>query len=381
MTIDERLASTNFPLPAIRQVNQAKHPTAIGLGLGELRNFKADNQIIDALAKSLFTDGVFYSANAGLPQLRQAIAGACKIADGYNYCADNVVVTIGVQNALYATLQALKTMGAQRVLIPQIYFGIYKNIPQQLGYNVLTYKLTSNYGVDINELEQLLEPNDIVIINSPSNPTGRVFSFNEQAALASVFNKKLTNGYVISDEIYSKLVYDGIYCGTFSAFFNRTIVIDGVSKSGAAAGLRVGWAVTSNAKLASAIAWVNALIISCPPTANQYAALPVVEGKTCNTIDNYNKTLLQNRNIATKILDNNDIEYVKPTGSFYLFANVSKYTGTHTKNFCINTAKKNDGVVVIPGEAFNAPGFVRISLATNSTEQGVTRLVNFLKAN
>jgi len=376
MTIDERLATTKFSLPEIREVNQALHSTGISLGLGELKTFDPDKKIIEALTASLNGEGVNYCANAGLKELREAVAEAQKKEDGFNYGIDNVVITIGVQNAIYSTIKTLSRLGAKRVLIPEINFGIYRKIPAEFGLEVKTYKLTEDYAVDTEYLKDEIRSDDVIIINSPANPTGRLFTTDEQKDIAEVLNAKLTDGYVISDEIYGKLVYDGKPAQTFSGFFERTIVVNGISKSGAVAGLRVGWVITRNTTLTKAIVSSNASVISAPPTANQYAAIPVVTGETAETINGYNRYLKNNRDIVMKVLDDNSIPYVKPAGSFYLFANLSEIIEGDIKEFCIKTAKQENGVVVIPGAAFGSPGNIRISLATNMIEEGMKRLTD-----
>ncbi len=298
--------------------------------------------------------------------------------DGYSYTLDNIIVTIGVQNAIYATVKTLSKLGANRVLIPEINFGIYKKIPNEFNLEVVTYKLTDDYGIDLSALNVQIDDDDIFILNTPANPTGRVLTSIEQKELAKVLEKKLTKGYVISDEIYPKLIYDGEPAVSFSAFYDRTIVVNGISKSGAVAGLRVGWVITRNQQLAKAIVSNNATVISAPPTANQYAAIPVVRGETQNTIDKYNLTLKMNRDIVMSILKQHSISFIKPTGSFYLFAEMKPFVGNDSKDFCINTAKKRDGVVVIPGVAFGAPSKIRISLATNMIEEGIKRFIRAL---
>lgn len=375
MSIDERLANTNFPLPAIRQVNMAKHASAISLGLGELKDFKVDDKIVHAATEALQKSGTNYTANAGLPALRKSVAINQKKVDGFEYNENNVVITIGVQNAMYTSIKTLAKLGAKRVLIPEINFGIYKKIPNEFNLEVVTYKLTPDFGIDLKALEYILKENDIVIINSPANPTGRVFSINEQLQLGNLFSAKLKQGYVISDEIYGKLVYDGEPYVSFFKFFDRTIVLDGISKSAAAAGLRVGWIITRNEKLAQAFTSNNASIISCPPTVNQYAALPVVNGETEQTIIKYNQALKQNRDIVTQYLDNADIPYILPRGSFYIFPKASKFIKGSVKDFCIATAQKENGVVVIPGEAFGAVDHIRISLASIEIEEGIKRFI------
>jgi len=378
MTIDERLANTHFPLPAIREVNMAKHPTGISLGLGELKEFDVDHQIIEAISKSLSGNGTSYTQNGGLPQLCEAVAEAHSGKTGITCTASQVVITIGVQNALYTTIKTLANLGAKRILIPEIHFGVYKKIPSDFNLEVTTYPLTTDFGINLNTLSEILRNDDIIILNTPANPTGRVLTTHELTELANLLNKKLNNGYVISDEIYNELVYDGEASQCFARFFNRTIVVDGISKSAAAAGLRVGWVITPSANLAQAITSNNATIISSPPTANQYGAIPVVKGFTVESINNYNRILKDNCELACSILKQNNISFIKPRGSFYLFPNLQSQLGSDTKTFCIETAKEKNGVVVIPGSAFGAPSYIRISLATNRIEEGMNRLISFL---
>ncbi|NPA37078.1 MAG: pyridoxal phosphate-dependent aminotransferase [Chlorobi bacterium] len=380
MTIDERLASTGFPLPAIREVNLALHPTGISLGLGELRDFETDSKITESLIKSLNKNGMNYCPNAGLPELRYAIANAHGKEDENNYTDENVIITVGVQNAIYSTVKTLKKLGAKRILIPEINFGIYKKIPLEFGLKVETYRLNPDYGIDIDHLKNIINEDDIVIINSPANPTGRVLDSSEQTMLSKLFREKLKNGYVISDEIYGKLVYEGEPFVPFSCFYDRVITVSGISKSGASAGLRVGWIITNNKFLAKAIVSNNATIISAPPTANQYAAIPVVTGETAETLKRYNEILKNNRNNAIEFLKKMQIPYVKPRGSFYIFADLKSIVGEETKRFCIDTAKKENGVVVIPGGAFGANSKIRISLATLKLIDGMKRLTEAVKS-
>jgi aspartate/methionine/tyrosine aminotransferase len=246
---------------------------------------------------------------------------------------------------------------------------------------VVLYPLTFNFGIDIQALDDILQDDDIVILNSPANPTGRVFTLVEMQALGRLFTKKLSRGFVISDEIYGKLVYEGNPYQTFSSFFDRTIVLDGISKSAAAAGFRVGWVITRNVKLAQAVTSNNAAIISCPPTAAQHAAIPVVNGETKNTINEYNRVLKENRDIVAKALNEANIPYILPAGSFYIFPKIGELIKTSVKEFCLKTAKKENGVVVIPGEAFGAPMHVRISLASLEIEEGIARFINAVQEN
>ncbi|MBI9069700.1 MAG: hypothetical protein JEZ09_20555, partial [Salinivirgaceae bacterium] len=116
MTIDERLANTHFPLPAIREVNLSKHATGISLGLGELKTFPVDPKILEAMQASWQQGGTSYSPNGGLVALRSAVADNHYQQDGFKYTEANVVVTIGVQNAVYTSIKTLHKLGAKRIL-------------------------------------------------------------------------------------------------------------------------------------------------------------------------------------------------------------------------------------------------------------------------
>lgn len=375
MSIDKNLEQIKFPLPAIRQINMYKHKNAISLGLGELKDFNVDSKVVDALTNSLKKDGVNYSPNAGIIELRQAIAFKQSNIDGFKYNSDNITITIGVQNAIYVTIKTLAKLGAKRVLIPKINFGIYKKIPKEFNLEIKTYSLNNNFDIDINHLNSIIKNDDIIIINSPANPTGKVFSYDKQVILGDLLTQKLTNGYVISDEIYSSLIYDNIKATSISKFYNRTIIVDGISKNAASAGLRVGWVITNNKKLSTAITSNNAVIISCPPTANQYAAIPVVTGDTLKTTEKYKSILKTNRDYVANKLKENNIPFVMPSGSFYIFPKIKDIIKIDVKQFCIETAKKEDGVVAIPGEIFGAKEYIRISLASLHIKEGISRLI------
>ncbi len=364
MNIDERLESLEFPLPTIREINQSKSESSISLGLGELKDFSISNKIISTFINELKKENVNYSQNSGIPELRKIIAENQSKEDGFDYSINNVVITIGVQNAIYSTIKTLNVLGAKRVLIPEINFGIYKKIPKEFGLKVETYPLNEDFGINVKGLEKILSKDDIVIINSPANPTGRVLNSSELETLGNLFKSNLSEGYVLSDEIYSKLVYDCETPFSFSKYFDRTIVLNGISKSGAAAGLRVGWLITKNDNLSKAIISNNASIISSPPTPNQYAAIPVVNGETKYSIAFYNKFLKENRDIVESILDDLEIKYNSPKGGFYIFPDLSNYI-KDTKEFCLNLARKDNGVVLIPGAAFGKASNIRISLASN----------------
>lgn len=368
--IDERLGCRQFPIPLIRQMNQSASVWAINLWLWQLgkwfslapeilEQMKDVLQIVEWWNKSIFD----YWPNAWTLDFRRAIANNQSNKDGNKYTESNVVSTIWVQWAMYTALWTLSQLWAKRVLIPEVNFGIYRKIPENLGMEVCTYKLTDNHGIDINYLSYIIKQGDIVILNPVANPTWRVLSSIEMQDIWQLLEEKLPNGYVISDEIYDALVYDNeVQSWSFSKYFERTIVCNGVSKSGAMAWLRSGWIVSQNMKLIEAMTSFQTTQLSSPAPFNQVLSIPIVTGKTQETIDSYNQTLLENRDIALKILDKMELSYVKPQWSFYIFPTI-RDTIEDVKEACMKVAWNQNWVVIIPWQAFWAKRNVRISLA------------------
>ena len=367
LSIDENLTAMNFPAPLIRQMNQAKHINAISLGIGQLwKWFDTAPEVLGVLSQLGTGDtSIFdYWPNAGTWEFRQAVAENQWKKDRKKYGPENVLSTIGVQNAVQVALGTLNNLWTKRVLIPEVNFGIYKKIPASFGMQVETYKLTWDFGVDLEYLSGIMQEDDIIILNPVANPTGRVLNSQELQELATLLNEKLPKWYVISDEIYDELVYDtGVETGSFSKYFDRTIVCNGVSKSGAMAWVRVGWVVSENAKLIEAMTWFNTNQISSPSPLNQALALPVVRGETQTTIDGYNNVLLDNRARAMMVLNDMWLPYHKPEWSFYIFPKISD-TIKDVKQACLDAAWNPEWVVVIPWVAFWAERNVRISLAS-----------------
>lgn len=371
-SIDERLAAMNFPAPLIRQMNQAAHKDAIKLWLWELgKGFDLAPEILQKIEeiniqirgwnKSLFD----YGPNAGDPELRNAVAQQQGIKDGKEYNSSNTLITIWVQNAMQTALGTLNRLGAKRVLIPSINFWIYKKIPSDFWMEVVHYNLTPDYGIDLQHLSDTVQKDDIIILNPVANPTGRVLSSQELEELAILLQEKLPRWYVISDEIYDSLVYGDTETSSFSRFFDRTITCNGISKSGAMAGLRVGWVVSSDTKLIEAMSSFNTSQISSPAPLNQKLALPVVNWETQASIDWYNQVLLANRERALQVLWSMWLNTQIPQGSFYIFPQITD-TIADVKQACLQAAKHPEGVVVIPWQAFWAERNVRISLATGT---------------
>lgn len=404
MTIDNSLFSKEYSSPIIRQINQAacKIPwkESISLWLWQLWDgFDIAPEIIEVLQWSIKdlsewkNTSVMYSPNSGLASLRVEVAKKQSLKDGKEYDMENVGITIWVQNAMQATIWVLRQNGAKRVLIPEIKFWIYKKIPVSYNMEVITYKLNDDYSIDLGDLEWKLKKDDLIIFNSPANPTWKVLSEQEVGQLWDLLENKLTEWYVVSDEIYDELVYEQWKQTTsISKYFDRIITLNWVSKSWAMAGNRVGWVVSSNKDFIKAFVSFNTNQISSPPTLSQLMTLPVVKWKTIETIEKYKQILLNNRKYVINVFDRLGIDYTKPEWSFYIFPKIidkvpNPKTNRSIYKFCYDLAAQENGVVVIPWEAFwntdKSKENVRISLAVSEEkfQYGIDRLITALKNN
>ncbi len=353
--------SSGMSIPLIRQMNAIKHPSSINLGIGQLL-FQTDKKILDALANSTQAD-LRYGPNAGINELREAVA------EKYEGQKEGVTITTGVQEAYFNTIMALKLCGAKKILVPNPGFGIYHKVAKAHGVEVEFYNLNEELSLNIDSLEKQIQQGcDGLVINYPGNPTGMVFDRSTKEELAAML---LRNGspHVISDEIYSELSFF-IPRTSFSQEYEHTIVLDGVSKSGACAGLRVGWAYTPDEELSNIIACCGINVKSTPATINQKAALPVVTGETAHSIKSYNNYLAHNAFVAKRCLLEMGANVVTPQGGLYIFP---KFNVDDTEPFCRYAASTENGVVLVPGSAFGDKTRIRISLGTTNTKEGMKR--------
>lgn len=344
---------------------QDAHPEAINLGLGQL-TYLPDPQILTSL-QNFSTKDLLYGPNAGIPELRRAIA------EKYIGSFDSAIVTVGVQEALFDSVLALKKVGAQRALIPSVAFGAYKKICDFLDIETDTFSVGSDFTIDFSSLDaKLKDQPDFIFLNFPNNPSGTDLQTNQLKDLVSIISPHFP--YIISDEIYSSLRFNAEPVPRLIDIYDRTIVVDGVSKSGAVAGLRVGWAFTRDSSLSKIIASVATSVKSNPPILNQRAALPIVLGETQDTINHYISLLRENSVVVQKVLDKMDLDYPIIRGGFYAFPKFPGYNGLdETMDFCEFASQKKDGVIVIPGSAFGDPHRVRISFAAENIEEGMRR--------
>jgi aspartate/methionine/tyrosine aminotransferase len=360
----------------IRQIYDRAPADAINLGLGE-PDFPTP-EVIRAQAVAFIKQGkIRYSANAGLPELRRAIAGY--YGDEATY--EGVCVTNGSQEALFVALMTLINPGDE-VLLPDPGFLAYPTLVKMAGGAPVFYKLpaSKNFEFDESEFKKKVSAKTRgVIITSPSNPSGRVLKPSDFINIADAL--KDTGAVVISDEIYRELYFEE-RPASMADFYSPTIVISGLSKSHAMTGWRLGWAYGDPSIIRHLIV-MHQYATSCASTISQRAALAAFsdEGRAAN--EKLRADLRTRRDFMIEMIDQelnkepapaNRVGWIVPEGAFYLMLNVSRFGNSF--DVAEKTLKKK--AITIPGAAFGneAEGYLRLSFATDlkTIEEGIKRI-------
>ncbi|OGD27963.1 MAG: hypothetical protein A2Y56_12655 [Candidatus Aminicenantes bacterium RBG_13_63_10] len=361
----------------IRQVNDRANASSINLGLGEL-DFPTPAAILEGVATGVRSWPMGYTANAGLPELRDLIARR----SGPGLTADNVCVTIGAEEAIFAVLMVLVNAGDE-VLVPDPGFPAYESIVRMAGGTPVAYILPPDRGftLDASELERRLTPRTrAVIINSPHNPTGAVYTGEELRHVAALCRKH--NLTALSDEVYRAVIFEG-RAESLSEHYERTVVVDSLSKTYAMTGWRLGWCV-AHPELIRLLGTFNQLAISCPPAVCQRAAILALEGAADEEMSRNMGELKRRRDLAARCLkESTGLAFRVPRGAFYLWADVSaRLSPSRTSLDLALELIERENVVVIPGAAFGraAAGSIRLSFAASpaNIEEGIRRVGRFL---
>ncbi|HEY9650514.1 MAG TPA: pyridoxal phosphate-dependent aminotransferase [Coleofasciculaceae cyanobacterium] len=339
---------------------------------------------IKAAAKKALDDGkTKYGPAAGEAKLRDAIAQKLREENGLNYQAANVVVTNGGKHSLFNMMLALIEAGDE-VIIPAPYWLSYPEMVKLAdGTPVIVETDASNgYKITPDQLRSSITPKTkLFVLNSPSNPTGMVYTPEEIKALAEVVVEK--DILVVSDEIYERIIYDGakhLSIGAVSPeIFNRTIISNGFAKAYSMTGWRLGY-LAGPVELIKAVTTIQSHSTSNVCTFAQYGAIAALEGSQ-DCVEEMRQAFAERREVMYERL--NAIPGLicpKPEGAFYMFPNISK-TGLKSLEFC-DALLESQQVAVIPGIAFGADDCIRLSYATDmaSIEKGMDRLDKFVQS-
>jgi aspartate aminotransferase len=346
-------------------------------------DFDTPAHIKAAAAKALDSGKTKYGPAAGEPKLREAIAQKLKTDNGLNYQSENVIVTNGGKHSLFNLMLALINPGDE-VIFGAPYWLSYPEMVTLAGGKsvILTTDATTDYKVTPEQLRQAITPKTkLFILNSPSNPTGMVYTPDEIKALAQVIVD--ADIYVVSDEIYEKILYDGaehISIGSLGeAIFERTLISNGFAKAYSMTGWRLGYLAGPVEVIRSAIS-IQGHSTSNVCTFAQYGAIAALESSQ-DCVESMRQAFAQRRQVMLDRLNAiPGLSCSKPDGAFYLFPDISK-TGLNSLEFS-NALLETQQVAVIPGIAFGADQNIRLSYATDmdTIQKGMDRLEKFVSS-
>jgi aspartate aminotransferase len=364
--------------------------TVFDFSLGE-PDFNTPKHICEAGYKAMLDGHTHYTAAAGIAELRGAIARWYKRTYGYEFSPDQVIVSNGAKHSLHNALAATVGPGDE-VIIPTPYWVSYSDLVQMTGASYVLVPTSEESGFKMSpaQLRAAVTPRSrLVMLNSPSNPTGSVYTRAELEAIADVALE--TKLGVISDEIYEQLVFGSAKPTCFATLrrglAETTITISGVSKSYAMTGWRMGWAIAP-LPVTKAMANVQSQETSNPSSISQYAAIAALEGdQVC--VETMRQEFEARRDLTCQRLRAlPGIRCPIPDGAFYAFFNVASYFGktlkgrkvTDSTSFCA-AALETVHVNLVQGSAFGAEGYVRLSFATSREQinKGIDKLAEFLQ--
>lgn len=395
IAISERVRSLS-PSPTLAIAAKAKALKAeghdvIGLGVGE-PDFNTPDYIIQAAKQAMIDGNTKYTPTGGIPELKQVIIDKLKEDNDVTYNPNEIIVTTGAKYALYAACQSLLNVGDE-VIIPSPYWVSYpEHVKVAGGTPVYVDGLEKNdFKITKEQLESVItERTKALIINSPSNPTGMMYSKEELAILGEVCLQH--NIVIISDEIYEKLIYttdDHVSIAAISdELKEQTIIINGLSKSHAMTGWRIGYAAGPESVI-QAMTNHASHAVSNPTSIAQYAALEAYANKEENNKIYHDMQSIFNERLNVfynLILEIPGVECEKPHGAFYIFPNVKKAATTNgfsTVDEWVEALLEEEKVALVPGSSFGAPDNVRLSYATSMDliMEAASRMKRFVKNN
>ncbi len=384
-------ASTTLAVDSLAKQMRADGQDVIGFGTGE-PDFDTPDNIKAAAIGAINAGKTKYTPAAGLPDLRKAIATRLKLDFELEYDFTQITVASGAKHSVFVALLALLNPGDEVILPAPYWVSYYEMILMAGGVpNVIHAEEKDGFKIKPEQLEAAVSgKTKALMLNNPSNPTGMLYTPQELVDIAEICKKH--DLYVISDEIYSGLVYDDKQFLSFAAIspdaYERTILVTGVSKSYAMTGWRIGYAAASP-KISKIMASFLSHSTGAPGTMNQIAAIEALRGPQ-DGIESMRKIFEARRNyIVKRINEIPDVSCINPDGAFYVMMNIKKLIGKtiagkliqNDDDFAVAFLEK--GLVALVGcSGFGAPGFVRWTYAASmeNIREGLNRLDNFLQS-
>ncbi len=386
----ENIASSKTMVISAKAVDLiAKGENVINLSVGE-PDFPTPERIKNAAIDAINNNHTKYTVNNGLLELRKAIADRIYADYGVSYSTDEIIVSNGAKQALFSAILALLEEGDEAI-VPAPYYVTYPEAIKFAGAKPVFVETKEEEGFKLTPealMDAITEDTKVLVLCSPCNPTGATYKKEELEALAIIAQRK--GLFIITDEIYDKLLYDNFDYTSLPSLAEtikyRTVLINGVSKSYAMTGWRIGYAC-ANREIIAAMSKIQSHNTSGACSVSQYASIEALSGPQ-DDVEEMRKEFEKRRNYFADALNNiKGISATRPEGAFYIFANVKETFGkkiggkkiTNSHDFAmalIDEAK----VVGVPGSAFGMEGYIRFSFSSSleTLKEAVKRISELL---
>ena len=375
--------SITMAITALAKELKAEGKNILSFSAGE-PDFDTPQIIKDEAIRAINSGFTKYTAVDGISELKEAIISKLKRDNNLIYQPHQIIVSNGAKHSLFNLFQALIDDGDE-VIIPSPYWVTYPELVKYSGGKVVEIETTdkTNFKITPEQLKNAItSKTKMVILTTPSNPTGALYSKDELIELGEVL--KGTDIYIASDEMYEKLVYDKEFTSVASIsedMYQRTITINGLSKSVSMTGWRFGYLATPNEELIKAMKNLQSQSTSNINSITQKAAIVGLSSQIDDEIAKMVKAFKERRDYAVEYI-NSEIEglsVVKPDGAFYLFINISEVEPDSMK--FSKELLEEKGVAVVPGVGFGSDGYVRFSFATDldTIKDGLNRIREFVE--
>ncbi|MBU0721578.1 pyridoxal phosphate-dependent aminotransferase [bacterium] len=374
--------SITIAISTLAQELKAQGKDIISFSAGE-PDFDTPQVIKDAAIEAIQSGFTKYTAVDGIPALKQAIAEKLKRENGLTYAPNQIIANNGAKHSLFNLFAATIQKGDE-VIIPAPYWVTYPELVLYCGGTVVEIEThdDTEFKITPEQLKNAITPKTkMLVLTSPSNPTGAVYTREELTALGKVLEG--TDIIVASDEMYEKLIYDGEFTSAAAVsddMFKRTVTINGLSKSVAMTGWRFGYMAAHNTELIQATKKLQSQSTSNINSITQKAAIVGLNGSADADIEMMRKAFKERRDEAVKLFNEIDgLSVFKPHGAFYLFVNIKK-VNNDSMEFSKDLLAKT-GVAVVPGVGFGSEGYFRFSFATDieSIREGIKRIEEYVK--
>ncbi len=379
--VKELTPSLTLAIDSKAKALKAEGVDVCGFGAGE-PDMDTPEHIKAACIEAIQQGVTKYTPSSGTPELRQAIAEKFSKDNGLEYKPSQIIVSNGAKQSCYNAIAAICDPGDE-VIIPAPYWLSYPEMVRLAGGEPVIVETTeeNNWKITAEQFENAMTPRTkMIIINSPGNPTGSIYTRDELRAISEVAAEE--DIYILSDEIYEKLTYDGaehVSIGSLTPEANDlTITVNGFSKAYAMTGWRLGYLGAPEA-IAKAIDSMQSHSTSNPNSFAQKGGLAALKGDQQCIVDMRDEFDIRRQYMYERLSSIANISAVKPQGAFYVLANISKF-GLKSQNFADRLLSKAN-VAVVPGVAFGDDRTVRLSYATSLDviKKGLDRIEEFCK--